>query len=58
VRAANLRTYKPLVHQHLPEIDETLRAAGADGFDLHFVPVSAPLARGIFATSFAHVRRT
>jgi LysW-gamma-L-alpha-aminoadipyl-6-phosphate/LysW-L-glutamyl-5-phosphate reductase len=55
VRAANLRTYKPLVHQHLPEIDETMRAAGAGSLDLHFVPVSAPLARGIFATSFARV---
>jgi LysW-gamma-L-alpha-aminoadipyl-6-phosphate/LysW-L-glutamyl-5-phosphate reductase len=55
VRSANLRTYKPLVHQHLPEIDETLLAAGAQGLELHFVPVSAPLARGIFATSFAHV---
>jgi LysW-gamma-L-alpha-aminoadipyl-6-phosphate/LysW-L-glutamyl-5-phosphate reductase len=55
VRSGNLRTYKPLVHQHLPEIDETLAAAGAQELELHFVPVSAPLARGIFATSFAHV---
>ena len=53
VRAQNLRTYKPLTHQHLPEIEETLVNAGAKRFSLRFVPVSAPLTRGIFATSFA-----
>ncbi len=52
VRAQNLRTYKPLTHQHVPEIAETLAAGGAKPFDLHFVPVSAPLTRGIFVTSF------
>jgi N-acetyl-gamma-glutamyl-phosphate reductase len=55
VRAQNLRTYKPLVHQHLPEIQETLVKAGAEDLSLHFVPVSAPLTRGIFATSFVRV---
>lgn len=55
VRAMNLRTYKPLTHQHLPEIHQTLTEAGAMGMSLHFVPVSAPLTRGIFATSFVKV---
>ncbi len=55
VRSNNLRTYKPLDHQHIPEIVETLGFAGASALDLRFVPVSAPLSRGIFATSFAHV---
>lgn len=55
VRAQNLRTYKPLSHQHLPEIRETLVQAGARDFSLHFVPVSAPLSRGIFSTSFVRV---
>ncbi len=55
VRASNLRTYKPLEHQHIPEIEETLAAAGGRDLALRFVPVSAPLPRGIFATSFAHV---
>lgn len=55
VRAVNLRTYKPLDHQHIPEITQTLARAGAPGVKLRFVPVSAPLSRGIFATSFAHV---
>ena len=51
-----MRTYKPLEHQHIPEIVETLTTAGAQGLALRFVPVSAPLARGIFATCFAHVK--
>ncbi len=55
VRSQNLRTYKPLHHQHIPEIAQTLRLAGARDFAIHFVPVSAPLARGIFATSFVRV---
>jgi N-acetyl-gamma-glutamyl-phosphate reductase len=55
VRAVNLRTYKPLDHQHIPEIVQTLADAGAKNLSLRFVPVSAPLSRGIFATSFAHV---
>jgi len=54
-RSVNLRTYKPLEHQHIPEITETLESAGARSLALRFVPVSAPLSRGIFATSFAHV---
>ena len=55
VRANNLRTYKPLDHQHVPEIRETLTFAGAKSFDIRFVPVSAPLVRGIFATTFVHI---
>jgi N-acetyl-gamma-glutamyl-phosphate reductase len=55
VRANNLKTYKPLDHQHVPEIRETLGFAGAKDLLLRFVPVSAPLSRGIFATCFAHV---
>ncbi len=58
VRAVNLRTYKPLDHQHIPEIVQTLLEAGARDLDLRFVPVSAPLSRGIFATCFAHVADT
>lgn len=55
LRASNLRTYKPLEHQHIPEIVQTLTGAGAKELSLEFVPVSAPLPRGIFATSFAEV---
>ena len=55
VRAGNLRAYKPLEHQHVPEIGETLGQAGARDLELRFVPVSAPLARGIFATCFVEL---
>jgi len=55
VRVNNLRTYKPLEHQHVPEIAQTLSDAGGKDVVLRFVPVSAPLSRGIFATCFAHV---
>lgn len=55
LRASNLRTYKPLDHQHTPEIEQTLKMAGAEDISLEFVPVSAPLPRGIFATSFVEV---
>ena len=51
-RAGNLRTYKPLEHQHVPEVVQTLRDAGAREVALQFVPVSAPLVRGIFVTAF------
>jgi N-acetyl-gamma-glutamyl-phosphate reductase len=52
VRAGNLRTYKPMEHQHVPEIEQALLAAGARDLALRFVPVSAPLGRGILATAF------
>ncbi len=55
LRAVNLRTYKPLEHQHIPEIVQTLQNAGAENIELEFVPVSAPLPRGIFSTSFVDV---
>lgn len=55
VRSVNLRTYKPLEHQHVPEVEQVLQDAGAKGFSLRFVPVSAPLSRGIFATTFVRV---
>ena len=51
-RAGNLRTYKPLEHQHVPEVVQALGDAGAKQLQLRFVPVSAPLTRGIFATCF------
>lgn len=57
VRANNMKPYKVLNHQHRPEIEQTLRLAAAAGgheapIALEFVPVSAPLPRGILATSF------
>jgi N-acetyl-gamma-glutamyl-phosphate reductase len=60
VRVSNLRTYKVLDHQHAPEIEQTLADAAKQGghspeFSLVFVPVSAPLARGILANTFVEL---
>jgi len=55
IRAGNLKTYKPLVHQHTPEICQMLSDAGASDVQLRFIPVSAPLVRGIFVTAFLEV---
>ncbi len=55
LRAVNLRTYRPLAHQHTPEIVQALEGAGGRDIALEFVPISAPLPRGIFATSFAEL---
>lgn len=51
VRVNNLKAYKTLKHQHRSEIIQTLRDAGAGKIAFDFVPVSAPLARGILAVS-------
>jgi N-acetyl-gamma-glutamyl-phosphate reductase len=60
VRASNLKTYKAFSHQHTPEIVQTLqdaarRAGASGGFSLQFVPISAPLTRGILANSIVQV---
>jgi N-acetyl-gamma-glutamyl-phosphate reductase len=51
-RSQNLKTYKPLSHQHVPEVVQTLGDGGAKHVDLEFVPVSAPLSRGIFTAAY------
>ena len=51
VRVNNLKAYKTLHHQHRAEIVQTLGHAGAENISLDFVPVSAPLVRGILAVS-------
>lgn len=60
VRANNLKSYKQLTHQHTPEIMRMLDEAGERAgkkhkFMLHFMPRSAPLPRGILATSFVRL---
>ena len=60
LRANNLKIYKPLQHQHTPEIEQTIadacRAGGHEPkFSLSFVPVSAPLPRGILANTLIEV---
>lgn len=49
VRSNNLKAYKVFDHQHTPEIIQTLNAAGGQQVSLDFVPVSAPLSRGMMS---------
>jgi len=50
-RAHDFRAYKVLRHQHVSEIEAELgRASGGAGPTIEFVPLSAPMVRGIFAT--------
>ena len=49
VRSNNMKAYKVFNHQHTPEILQTLNAAGAAKISLDFVPVSAPLSRGMMS---------
>ncbi len=50
IRAHDFRAYKVLRHQHEAELVRLLDAEGSTGYKLAFVPQSAPLVRGIFAT--------
>lgn len=49
IRSNNLKAYKVFNHQHEPEIIQTLTAAGGQNVSLDFVPVSAPLTRGMMS---------
>jgi len=54
-RFANFKGYKVLAHQHVPEVLTLLnglRPSGTQALSLQFVPMSAPVDRGIFATCF------
>jgi N-acetyl-gamma-glutamyl-phosphate/LysW-gamma-L-alpha-aminoadipyl-6-phosphate reductase len=49
LRAQDFRAYKILGHQHLPEVHMAMDACAVEG-TFAFVPQSAPMVRGIFAT--------
>ncbi|MGH8282758.1 MAG: N-acetyl-gamma-glutamyl-phosphate reductase [Gammaproteobacteria bacterium] len=53
-RANDFRAYKVLNHQHEAEIIRLLDTEKTTGYSLAFVPHSAPLVRGIFATVQLH----
>ena len=56
-RAQAYRAYKPLTHQHLPEIAQALAQGGAVDPQLAFVPHSAPMVRGIHITALLHPKK-
>ncbi|MEO6049783.1 MAG: N-acetyl-gamma-glutamyl-phosphate reductase [Pyrinomonadaceae bacterium] len=51
-RMNSFYVYKPFTHQHLPEIEQHLRAVGELNEDLVFMTHSLPVSRGIFATCY------
>ena len=51
-RFSNVRSYKPLAHQHMLEVEAFLGGLGESDFSLQFVPQSGPFVRGIFTTVF------
>ncbi|HZI17485.1 MAG TPA: N-acetyl-gamma-glutamyl-phosphate reductase [Pyrinomonadaceae bacterium] len=56
-RANSFYAYKPFAHQHVPEIEQALRAAGDWSNELVFMTHSLPVSRGIFASVYAEARR-
>src|SRR5918992_291418 len=56
-RSNSFYAYKPFTHQHVPEIEQTLRAVGDWTSDLVFMTHSLPVARGIFASIYVETKR-
>ncbi len=56
-RHANLYSYNPLHHRHVPEVRHLLAAGDTAVPALHFVPHSGPFARGIHMTVQARLAR-
>lgn len=55
-RDSNVSVYKPFGHQHLGEIDKTLRqCTGGDIPQVNFVPMRGDFTRGIFASVYTAV---
>jgi len=50
-RANNVQAYKTLSHQHLKEINQSLRQLGSQLSELNFVPWRGDFTRGIFISS-------
>ncbi len=54
-RHGNVWAYRPLVHQHAPEMRTLLSQAAGSPIPVDFVPHSGPFVRGIHATIFAEL---
>ncbi|MEP6922614.1 MAG: N-acetyl-gamma-glutamyl-phosphate reductase [bacterium] len=54
-RMNSFYAYKPFTHQHVPEIEQELRAAGDWASELIFMTHSLPVARGIFASIYVEL---
>lgn len=51
-RSNSFYAYKPFIHQHLPEIDQHLKALAPFESELIFMTHSLPVSRGIFASCY------
>lgn len=56
-RHGNFRAYKPLAHQHEPELLETLQRTAAEVPPLSFLAQSIPVSRGIFVSVHAQLAK-
>jgi N-acetyl-gamma-glutamyl-phosphate reductase len=55
-RMNSFYAYKPFAHQHVPEIEQTLRRVGDWASELVFMTHSLPVARGIFASIYVETK--
>lgn len=55
-RMNSFYAYKPFTHQHVPEIEQELRAVGDFTSELVFMTHSLPVSRGIFASIYVEMR--
>jgi LysW-gamma-L-alpha-aminoadipyl-6-phosphate/LysW-L-glutamyl-5-phosphate reductase len=55
-RMNSFYAYKPFAHQHVPEIEQELRAVGDFTSELVFMTHSLPVARGIFASTYVEAK--
>ncbi len=58
MRANNLKSYKPLFHQHQPEMEQVLTEAGGVDISVDFIPMSAPLVRGILINTIVDLPKS
>ncbi len=56
-RMNSFYAYKPFTHQHVPEIEQELRAVGDWTSELVFMTHSLPVSRGIFASIYVEANR-
>jgi N-acetyl-gamma-glutamyl-phosphate reductase len=55
-RMNSFYAYKPFTHQHVPEIEQELRAIGDWTSELVFMSHSLPVSRGIFASIYVETK--
>lgn len=57
-RNGNVSWYKPFTHQHLGEIDESVKTLQANSGEILFLPMRGNFTRGILATAYTNFKGT